>query len=270
MESERGWPDKAARDYYSKRAYILEKKIKSLGKADWLSKTTSQQACGFSGALDPTWLGGEGSRARRWYGWPPRQVCRPPAVHARGRTAQRAVGPGGPRPPGPEGGPPAREALRGAGRPPVTLRPRPPRSLRQEVLQRCSVLLVKRGHMANEAVTLHLGAAAFSQAQQCKVGVSRVLRKHPELKSHLALHKLVVKPSKRGRPTSPSCLVGCLTKRYRPSGQEASPRLRRAVPANIGRAAEQQLGETREGGQAPRAGGFTPRTLFRRSGNLSA
>ena len=26
--------------------------------------------------------------------------------------------------------------------------------------------------------------------------------------------------------------------------------------------AEQQLGETREGGQAPRAGGFTPRTLF--------
>ena len=164
-----------------------------------MSKTTSQQACGFSGALDPTWLGGEGSRARRWYGWPPRQVCRPPAVHARGRTAQRAVGPGGPRPPGPEGGPPAREALRGAGRPPVTLRPRPPRSLRQEVLQRCSVLLVKRGHMANEAVTLHLGAAAFSQAQQCKVGVSRVLRKHPELKSHLALHKLVVKPSKRGR-----------------------------------------------------------------------
>ena len=50
MESERGWPDKAARDYYSKRAYILEKKIKSLGRADWLSKTTGQLACGFLGA----------------------------------------------------------------------------------------------------------------------------------------------------------------------------------------------------------------------------
>ena len=67
MESERGWPDKAARDYYSKRAYILEKKIKSLGKADWLSKTTSQQACGFSGALaDLAWRGGLPSAPMVW------------------------------------------------------------------------------------------------------------------------------------------------------------------------------------------------------------